>query len=169
MELARQLGVERTGTYSQLWRDVTDELLLMDKPLLVLDEFGDVPDSVITLLKSLYNKADAGDYMALGLYMIGADNLRKRMTDGRKKKKPSYAEFWSRYDNHVTDLNFDKKRDVYLGELREEIAMIVDANLPAELQAEREAIIEKTLETGGSRAIRKNINLQLTINNLKTT
>lgn len=168
MELARQLGVDYAGTYARTWRDATDALLLIDRPLLILDEFGDVPDSVITLLKSLYNKADMGDHLALGVYMIGADNLNKRMIDGRKKKKPSYAEFWSRFDDSVNTLNFSETREAFKDELKEEIGLIVDANLPPELAAERELIIDKTVVTRGSRAVRKNINLQLTIKNLNT-
>lgn len=166
LEAARQLGLERTSTYARLWREVTDALLLMEEPILILDEFGDVHDSVITLLKSLYNKADMGDHLALSVYMIGADNLRKRLTDGRKNKKQSYAEFWSRFDNNITTLNFDPKPSVYLEQLREEVCLIVDANLPMELADKREQIIDKTLKTGGVRAVRKNIGLQLSINYL---
>lgn len=166
LELARQLGIEHTGTYNRLWRESTDELLLLERPLLILDEFGDVPDSVITLLKSLYNKADMGDYMALGLYMIGADNLKKRLITGRKRRRQSYAEFWSRFDNNITSLNFSSKPNEYTDQLRHEVAMIVDANLPATMAASREEIISKTLKTSGSRAVRKNINIQAAINKI---
>lgn len=167
-ELACRLGVEQTGTYNRLWREATDALLLIDRPLLILDEFGDVPDSVITLLKSLYNKADMGDYMALGLYMIGADNLKQRLITGRKRRRQSYAEFWSRFDNNITSLNFDSKSDIYIRQLRGEVEMIVDANLPAPMATNREEIICKTLKTAGSRAVRKNINIQAVINRISS-
>ncbi|MDR0828869.1 MAG: ATP-binding protein [Prevotellaceae bacterium] len=166
LELARQLGIEHTSTYNRLWRDVTDELLLIEKPLLILDEFGDVAESVITLLKGLYNKADMGDKMALGVYFIGADNLKKRLTDGRKKGKQSYAEFWSRFDNKITTLNFNARPDAFRLELRNEIEKIVDINLPAELADKREIIIEKCLMAGGVRSVRKEIALQRKIKSI---
>jgi hypothetical protein len=165
-EVARQFGIERTGTYVKLWRDVTDELLLMEKPLLILDEFGDVAESVITLLKGLYNKADMGDRLALGCYFIGADNLKKRLSDGRKYGKQSYAEFWSRFDNKITTLNFNARPDKFQLELRNEIEKIVDINLPAELKDKRETVIEKCLLTGGVRSVRKEIALQRKIKSI---
>lgn len=168
MELARMLGVERATTYGRLWHEATDQLLLMNHPLLILDEFGDVPDSVITLLKSLYNKADIGDYMSLAVYMIGADNLEKRLVAGQKNRRQSYAEFWSRFDWNVTKLGFSTKGEALLSELEAEIGLIVDANIPEELAHRRKVIIDKTLSTHGSRAVRKNINIERVIHNLTT-
>jgi hypothetical protein len=167
VELARQFGLERTSTYNRLWRDVTDELLLLEKPLLILDEFGDVAEGVITLLKGLYNKADMGDRMALGAYFIGADNLKKRLCDGRKGNRQSYAEFWSRFNNQITSLNFDRRPDGFKKELTSEIEKILDSNLPAEIADKRDTIIEKALSTGGVRSIRKEIALQIKIKSLQ--
>ncbi len=168
LELARQLGLEYTTTYTRLWRNVQEELLLAEKPLLILDEFGDVAEGVVTLVKGLYNKANLGDYIAVGCYFIGADNLQKRMIDGRKRKKQSYAEFWSRFDNQINSLNFDNKPDNFKAELQREIEAIVDKNLPEIIADTRSVIIEKALKTGGVRSIRKEIALQLKIKQLKT-
>lgn len=165
-EVGRQLGLERTTTYNQLWREAVDQMLLMQNPVLILDEFGDVADSVITLLKGTYNKADRGDFMAMGCYMIGADNLRKRLIDGRKNKRQSYAEFWSRIDNNITNLGFSTKQDVYRQELREEVEQIVALNLPDRLDDKRHEIIDKVMKTNGTRAIRKELAKYTEIKNL---
>jgi hypothetical protein len=167
LELARQLGLEHNSTYTRLWRNVTDELLLMDKPLLILDEFGDVAQSVITLMKGLYNKANQGDYIAVGCYFIGADNLHQRMMNGRKYNKQSYAEFWSRFDNQINSLNFDARPENFRAQLQREIEAIVQCNLPDSLADVRATIIEKCLRTGGVRSIRKEIALQVKIKELK--
>lgn len=166
MALARQLGMEKTGSYNQLWRDVTNELLLCDNPLLILDEFGDVHESVITLMKSLYNKADMGDHLALGVYFIGADNLRKRLKEGKRKQRQSYAEFWSRFNEGITDLNFTPRPDAFQNELRAEIEKIVDANLPAAIAKKRDEVVENCLRTYGVRSIRKEIAKQVLMSNL---
>lgn len=158
--LAGQFGLQNTGGIDRLWRDVTNELLLLYKPLLILDEFGDCAEAVITLMKGLYNKANLGSQMALGCYFIGADNLQKRLEDGRRVSKRSYAEFWSRFNGRITTLNYGKKQDAFGSELRREIEAIVDANLPEELADRREEIIEKSFATNGVRAIRNEIAIQ---------
>lgn len=158
--MAGQFGLEKTGGIDRLWRDVTNELLLMYKPLLILDEFGDCAEAVISLMKGLYNKANVGGQLAVGCYFIGADNLEKRLKDGRKTSKRSYAEFWSRFNGRITTLNYGKKRDVFEEELRKEIGAIVDANLPEDLSGKRADIIEKSFATNGVRAIRNEIVIQ---------
>lgn len=158
--LAGQFGLQNTGGIDRLWRDVTNELLLLYKPLLILDEFEDCAEAVITLMKGLYNKANLGSQMALGCYFIGADNLQKRLEDGRRVSKRSYAEFWSRFNGRITTLNYGKKQDAFGSELRREIEAIVDANLPEELADRREEIIEKSFATNGVRAIRNEIVIQ---------
>lgn len=158
--IAGQFGLSRTGGIDRLWRDVTNELLLLYKPLLILDEFGDCAEGVITLMKGLYNKANLGSQMALGCYFIGADNLQKRLEEGRRISKRSYAEFWSRFNGRITNLNYGKKQDLFGNELRKEIEAIVDANLPEELADKRADIIEKSFATNGVRAIRNEIVIQ---------
>ncbi|WP_455590484.1 AAA family ATPase [Bacteroides sp.] len=158
--LAGIFGLEKTGTIDQLWNAVTNELLLRDKPLLILDEFGDCAEAVISLMKGLYNKANVGGMMMLGCYFIGADNLEKRLQDGRRIKKRSYAEFWSRFNDRITGLNYDNQPKIFKQELRKEIEKIVDANLPEELVDMREEIIEKSLATNGVRAISNEIAIQ---------
>lgn len=158
--LAGLFGLEKTGGIDKLWRDVTNELLLLDRPLLILDEFGDCAEAVITLMKGLYNKSNMGDQMTLGCYFIGADNLKKRLEDGRRTSKRSYAEFWSRFNDRITGLNYGRPQSVFVQELRKEIEAIVDANLPEELADKRDDVIERSLATNGVRAIRNEIAIQ---------
>ena len=158
--LAGIFGLAKTGGIDHLWRDVTNELLLLYKPLLILDEFGDCAEAVISLMKGLYNKANLGNQMALGCYFIGADNLQKRLEEGRRTSKRSYAEFWSRFNDRITRLNYDNRKGVFEQELRKEIEAIVDANLPEELTDKREGIVQKSLTTNGVRAIRNEIAIQ---------
>lgn len=153
--LGSLFGLARRRSYMTLWNDASDALILLDKPLLILDEFGDCNDSVVTLMKSLYNKANMGDYMALGCYFIGADNLEKKLISGRVTKKPSYAEFWSRFNNKITRLNYDSATSNFMEELKKDTEAIVDANLTDDLKDKREDIINKSLQTGGVRDIQK--------------
>lgn len=98
-----------------------------------------------------------GNQMALGCYFIGADNLQKRLEEGRRVSKRSYAEFWSRFNGRITHLNYNRKQSLFEQELRREVEAIVDANLPEELKDEREGIVSKCVVTNGVRAIRNEI------------
>ena len=164
--LAQQFGLDATSrNISRLWRETINELLVLDKPLLILDEFGDCSDKVITLMKSLYNRANMGDYMALGCYFIGADNLEQKLIDGRMRKKPSYAEFWSRVNKRVTRQNYGATVDDFMKELKNSTEAIVDANLTEELKDKRNTIIEKSLVTGGVRSIQNEIAIMKMLKN----
>lgn len=160
--LAQQLGLEKTGTYNKLWREVTDKLLLMDKPLLILDEFGDVHDSVISLLKALYNKADRGDHIGIGVFHIGADNLRKKLFDGRRRQKQSYAEYWSRFGEDILTLNFENPDNIHQAQqiLESDANKILDANLPPEMEQFRAEIFKKAVSRRDLRIIREQINVK---------
>lgn len=154
---AGQFGIEKTGSYNKLWRDVTNELLLLDNPLLILDEFGDCADAVVTLMKGLYNKANTGDRVLVGCYFIGADNLKKKMEDGKRSKKPSYAEFWSRLNEKIVSLGYERTPSGFREELKGEIEKIVAANLPEEMKGGIEKVVEETVKTGAVRATQKEI------------
>lgn len=156
-EVANSLGIPKASTFSKLWRDCVDFMLLMDKPLLILDEFGDVAEGVITLMKGLYNKADLGDRMALGCYFIGADNLRFRLDNGRKRCKQSYAEFWSRFNSQLTTLNIPRVASSYEECLKRDIALIVDTNITSDIAHKRSEIIDNCVKTMGVRSVRKEI------------
>lgn len=160
--LASQLGLSKTGTYDKLWKEITDKLLLMEKPLLILDEFGDVQDSVVTLLKSLYNKADRGNYIGIGVFHIGADNLRKKLYQSRRKHKPSYAEYWSRFGEDILTLNFENPQNLKQAQqiLESDANKILDANLPPELEEYRASIFNKAVSLHDLRIIREQINVK---------
>lgn len=160
-ELAKRFSLEKTGTYEKLWSDATDELLLLDNPLLILDEFGDVSDAVIPLMKGLYNKADMDDRVAVGCMCIGADNLRRKFEDGIRRKKPGYAELWSRFGGKFTDLGMGSTPAEFMKTLIKDITLIVDLNLPECLRPDRDKIINEAAQTAGNRSIKKIISKYL--------
>ena len=81
------------------------------------------------------------------------------------RKKPSYAEFWSRFNNRVTRLNYGATVDDFMKELKNSTEAIVDANLTEELKDKRNTIIEKSLVTGGVRSIQNEIAIMKMLKN----
>lgn len=164
--LAMQFGIERRSSLRQMWIDATNELLLRHRPLLILDEFGDTHDQIITLMKSLYNKADRGDHLSLGVMHIGADNLMKRMDDGLRLRKPSYAEYFSRTGSEFLTLNYQSKKLSIIENqarmnmiLNSDIEKITDLNLPESLLSHRDEIVTQAFEKRNLRIIRDKIGI----------
>ncbi|GAB6121634.1 AAA family ATPase [Dysgonomonas termitidis] len=164
--LAMQFGIERRSSLRQMWVDATNELLLIKDPLLILDEFGDTHDQIITLMKSLYNKADRGDHLSLGVLHIGADNLMKRMDDGLRLRKPSYAEYFSRTGSEFLTLNYQSAKLSKIENqarmnliLNSDIEKITDLNLPETLLSHREEIIDQAFKKRNLRIIRDKIGI----------
>lgn len=92
--LAKRVGVSSTGgTYDDLLEDAIYLLRNTEKPLIILDEAGDLEDKVYQVVKRIYNDLEG----FCGIYMIGADALEKRINKGISCKKVGFTEVFSRF------------------------------------------------------------------------
>lgn len=122
--LAKTVGVDSTGKYSEVKNNLKYYLTLLENPLIVLDEAGDLEYTAFLELKELWN-ATTG---ACGWYMIGADGLRAKIERGINGKKVGYAEIFSRFsDDFIRLVPIGKEdRDAYYTEL---IGAVAGANM----------------------------------------
>lgn len=95
--LAKTIGVDNTGRYVDIKSAIKTYLIYLEKPLIVLDEAGDLDYNAFLELKELWNAAPRG----CGWYMIGADGLRAKIDRGINCKKVGYAEIFDRYSTFV--------------------------------------------------------------------
>ena len=95
--LAKTIGVDNTGRYTDVKTAIKTYLIYLEKPLIVLDEAGDLDYNAFLELKELWNAAPRQG----GWYMIGADGLRAKIDRGVSCKKVGYAEIFDRYSNFV--------------------------------------------------------------------
>lgn len=95
--LAKTIGVDNTGRYTDVKTAIKTYLIYLEKPLIVLDEAGDLDYNAFLELKELWNAAPR----QCGWYMIGADGLRAKIDRGVSCKKVGYAEIFDRYSNFV--------------------------------------------------------------------
>ncbi len=95
--LAKTIGVDNTGRYTDVKTAIKTYLIYLEKPLIVLDEAGDLDYNAFLELKELWNAAPR----QCGWYMIGADGLRAKIDRGVSYKKVGYAEIFDRYSNFV--------------------------------------------------------------------
>ena len=73
--LAKTLGVDNTGKYIDVKTAIKTYLIYLDKPLIVLDEAGDLDYNAFLELKELWNAVPR----ECGWYMMGADGLRAKI------------------------------------------------------------------------------------------
>ncbi|MBS2100677.1 ATP-binding protein [Carboxylicivirga linearis] len=108
--LAKTVGVDNKGRYVDVKANLKYYINLLDKPLIVLDEAGDLDYNAFLELKELWNGTDGG----CAWYMIGADGLRAKMQRGIRNNKVGYAEIFSRFSDEFITLvptgSMDKKQ-----------------------------------------------------------
>lgn len=93
IQIAKELGVTASGLYREIYQDLVYYLRSIEKPLVILDEAGDLSYEAFLELKALWNATEGW----CGWYMMGADGLRKKFEANRNRYKIGYAEMFSRY------------------------------------------------------------------------
>lgn len=94
-KIAREFGVDHTGRYTDVFEDLVFYIQTVHKPLIILDEAGDLDYSAFLELKALWN---ATEYTC-GWYQMGADGLEQKIKRQKDLKKVGYAEIFDRYGN----------------------------------------------------------------------
>lgn len=98
--LAKTIGVDNNGNITEVTETIKYYLNILEKPLVVLDEAGDLDYSTFLLLKELWNSTSGN----CGWYMMGADGLRVKIERGVRNKKVGYAEILSRFSDEFVKL-----------------------------------------------------------------
>jgi DNA transposition AAA+ family ATPase len=92
-KIAAEFGLESGGRYNEVKNDLCYYLRTLDKPLVALDELGDLEYNAFLEIKALWNSTEG----ACGWYAAGADGLKVKLERGRNNKKVGYAEFYRRF------------------------------------------------------------------------
>ena len=123
-QLAKEFGLDHNIRISDIQRDLTQYINSMrTKPLIILDEAGDLDYPAFLEIKALWN---ATEYKC-GWYMMGADGLKFKIDRNRNLQKVGFTEIFSRMGNRyqrITPLA-EKEREAFL---KAEVAAITIAN-----------------------------------------
>lgn len=95
-EIARAFGLNAAGKYYELYADLIHSLKMLDCPLIILDEAGDLQYEAFLELKALWNATEH----CCGWYMMGADGLRAKIRRNIACDKVGYAEIFSRFGDN---------------------------------------------------------------------
>lgn len=111
-KLAQTLGVDDRGKHIEVKENIKYALTILEDPLIVLDEAGDLDYSTLLVVKELWNASEG----RAAWYMMGADGLKAKINKGIKNHKVGFAELFSRYSEKfitLTPLDQEGKRKFY--------------------------------------------------------
>jgi hypothetical protein len=91
--LARCLGVDQIGNLISIKENIKYYLKLVEKPIIIIDEAGDLKYEAFLELKEFWNATEG----FCGWYMMGADGLRAKINRGVTNQKVGYREILSRF------------------------------------------------------------------------
>ena len=143
-KIASEFGVGSNGWYVDIYNDLTYYLRSIDRPLIILDEAGDLKNEAMLELKALWNATER----CCAWYMMGADGLKERLRRSIESKMVGYTEMLSRYGdryNHVTP-DDARERERFL---MDQAALVAKVNAPEGCDVP--ALVRKT--QGGLRRV----------------
>lgn len=123
--IAREFGLNGNGRFADVYDDLTYYLRSIDRPLIILDEAGDMNAETFLELKALWNATDR----TCGWYMMGANGLKAKIKRNLNADTLGYEEMFSRYGdnfNRITPED-EKERTRFL---KAQAAMVAKINAP---------------------------------------
>lgn len=123
--IAKEFGINSNGRYADVYDDLVYYLRSIERPIIILDEAGDMNYETFAELKALWNATDK----CCGWYMMGANGLKKKIRLGMERETNSYEEMFSRYGdkyNRVTPED-EKERNIFL---KAQAAIVAQINAP---------------------------------------
>jgi hypothetical protein len=125
--LAKSFGVGHDGKYGDVYDDLVYYIrTLTVKPLIILDEAGDLTYEADLETKALWNATEG----LCGWYKMGADGLKRKFERRIISKKVGYTELHSRFGNSYQKASPDGEHELKEFKMLHS-AMIIRANFPA--------------------------------------
>ena len=121
--IAQAAGVSTKGTIQDVLDTAIYAIKLMEKPLIIMDEAGDLEPSALLQLKKLWNALE----LRCGFYMMGSDGFKSRIKRGVDYDKLGYTEIFSRFDKDFKHALSDNSND-RIEEFKQMTAAICKAN-----------------------------------------
>jgi len=108
-QILQKIGKTNTGLNVPEMMDlIVETSLKKENPLLILDEFDKVSDSILYFFITLYNRLEGN----MGIVIMATEYLSKRILRGRKMNKKGYAEIYSRIGRRFVLLPTPTQKEV---------------------------------------------------------
>jgi Cdc6-like AAA superfamily ATPase len=109
-KILQKMGKVNTGlSVPEMMELIIETSLKKENPLLILDEFDKVNDSILYFFITLYNQLEGN----MGIIIMATDHLSKRIMRGRRMNKKGYAEIYSRIGRRFIMLPETTEKEVY--------------------------------------------------------
>lgn len=109
-EIAQKAGIRTEGhNIREVWNLILDDIIQMERPLLVFDEADKLTEPVFHYFISMYNKLED----KCGIVFMSTDYIKRRIERGLRYRKPGYKEFYSRIGRKYFELEETTANDVY--------------------------------------------------------
>jgi DNA transposition AAA+ family ATPase len=103
------MGKDSKGyTVTEMMDAIVMNVLKLDKPLIIFDEFDKLVDGVFIFFITLYNKLED----KCGIVLMGTDFLEKRIQRGLRLNKRGYEEIYSRIGRTFIDIPKTTKKEI---------------------------------------------------------
>ncbi len=96
--IAKAIGVDTSGKYAEIKSNIKYCLNNLPKPIVIIDEAGDLNTPTLLEIKELWNATEG----TCGWYMMGAEGFKRVMDKGMNNKKPGFKELFSRFSERYT-------------------------------------------------------------------
>lgn len=126
--LAKVIGVDNNGKFVDVKANIKYYLQLLERPVIIIDEAGDLDYGAFLELKEFWNATEN----CCGWYMMGADGLRAYLARGIKNQRVGFREIFSRYGNkygRVTPIDNNERVNFY----RTLLTQVVSANATSDV------------------------------------
>lgn len=132
--ICRTLGLDIIGQYDDLLENAIYALGLIHKPIIILDEAGDLDDRAFLELKRIINDLEGN----CAFYMIAADGLKAKIERGIACKKVGFTEVFSRFGKKFSNITDKKKVEQKYPEFLKELAYSI-----IQAQGEKDKVVIK--------------------------
>ncbi|MDY6122106.1 MAG: ATP-binding protein [Porphyromonas sp.] len=124
-QIAKEFGITCNGRYADVYEDLALYLQVIERPLIILDEAGDLHYEAFLEIKALYNRTKGN----CGWCMLGADGLRAKIERNIGCRKVGYTEIFSRFGDGFSRATpeDEKERERFL---RSQVAAVAKVNAP---------------------------------------
>lgn len=108
-QILEKLGKANTGyTVPEMMELIIETTRKKENPVIVLDEFDKVSDSILYFFITLFNKLEGN----VGIVMMATEFLEKRIRRGMRMNKKGYAEIYSRIGRKFIALPTPTQKEV---------------------------------------------------------
>lgn len=149
--IAREFGVDYKGKLQEVYDRLCSTIQVLNKPLIIIDEAGDVDYNAFLELKALYNATEFN----CGLYLMGANGLRVKMDRLRANGKVGYEEIFDRFGASYQSITDDMEPAHVALLKRTQVEQVLAANLPKVSAQQCSAIMKES--ANNLRKLRKEI------------